>query len=265
MTPVMRRNEQTPPTQSKTAAAPAADCRVKSAYHHGNLRSALIGAGLEILVGEGVAALGLRSAARRAGVSQTAPYHHFGSKEGLLAAVAAAGFRQMASIQDQIVEGVRVEPSVPDLKVRMLGRTYVRFARENPELFRLMFGPLIDHRDQYPELIEAYTSGYQAIEDAIAEYLANAGLTGQLPLKVAISGAWAMVHGLSHLLNDGKIRPGEDGMPDEDELVDTLVAPLTRALAGIASSSREVNPASGTSFGTSSSADASGERESDTS
>src|ERR1700709_2099096 len=68
----------------------------KKSYHHGDLRDALIGAALEILEEGGLAALSLREAARRAGVSPMAPYRHFADKEALLAGVAAVGFERFA-------------------------------------------------------------------------------------------------------------------------------------------------------------------------
>src|SRR5215467_12607566 len=66
-------------------------------YHHGDLRAALIRAGLAILAEEGVQALTLRAAARRAGVSHNAPYRHFADKEALLAAIAEEGFIDLAA------------------------------------------------------------------------------------------------------------------------------------------------------------------------
>src|SRR5260370_8363924 len=70
-------------------------------YHHGDLRAALIQAGLAILAEEGAQALTLRAAARRAGVSHSAPYRHFADKEALLAAIAEEGFTQLAQRLEQ--------------------------------------------------------------------------------------------------------------------------------------------------------------------
>jgi AcrR family transcriptional regulator len=67
-------------------------------YHHGSLRRALIDAASSILQNEGVDALSLRAAARRAGVSQAAPYHHFENRDDLLAAVAAEGFNSLQEV-----------------------------------------------------------------------------------------------------------------------------------------------------------------------
>ncbi|NBS67250.1 MAG: TetR/AcrR family transcriptional regulator, partial [Betaproteobacteria bacterium] len=71
----------------KKPAAPRTTHKVKSkptSYHHGNLREALLEAGLELLRKDGAESLGLRELARQAGVSRTAPYRHFESKEALI-------------------------------------------------------------------------------------------------------------------------------------------------------------------------------------
>ena len=63
-------------------------------YHHGDLRAALLAAGEEVLEESGVAGFSLRHVARRVGVSHSAPAHHFGDAQGLLAALATDGFRR---------------------------------------------------------------------------------------------------------------------------------------------------------------------------
>ncbi len=209
----------------------ATDARMdtRGPYHHGNLREALVEAALDILAHHGAASLGLRRAARAAGVSPSAPYHHFGSKEGLLAAVAAEGFRRLAG--EQAAAEARIRPTgEPDARVLSLGRSYIRFARRNPELYRLMFGPLIENRDDYPELTLAYQASYHAIELATKEYLAEHG-DGSTTPKLAITGCWSLVHGLSNLLNDGKVVPGDDELPDEEELIEVVLGLWSRAMA----------------------------------
>ncbi len=206
-------------------AGQSSACGGRGGYHHGNLRAALVAAGLEILEREGIDGLSLRSTARAAGVSQTAPYHHFGCKEGLFAAMATEGLRRMAdSMQHPDIQNVDCSEE-PDAKVRALGANYVRWARSNPELFKLIFGPLIQNREPYPELVAAYEAGYSSIEEATAEMLERLGADAE-HLKLAVTSAWAMVHGLSLLLIDRKVVPGERGQPDEQTLVDTVLRAL---------------------------------------
>lgn len=192
----------------------------RTAYHHGNLREALIAASLDLLEREGCAGLGLRAAARAAGVSQTAPYHHFGGKEGLLAAVAAHGFRLMRAEQDRIATAAREADLDPEALVHELGVGYVRMARRHPELFRLMFGTAIVDRDAHPELVEANQDAYSVIADATRELLIwRNGAAGPEDVSIAVTAAWATVHGLANLLIDGRLRPGENDVPEEGVLV----------------------------------------------
>ena len=65
----------------------------KKQYHHGDLKNALIHAGIAILAKEGVGGLSLRKVAARAGVSHAAPYAHFADKQALIAAISTEGFR----------------------------------------------------------------------------------------------------------------------------------------------------------------------------
>ena len=59
----------------------------QQAYHHKNLRNALIEAGIELVSKEGINGFSLRKAAAACGVSHAAPYSHFQNKEDLLEAM----------------------------------------------------------------------------------------------------------------------------------------------------------------------------------
>lgn len=167
-------------------------------YHHGNLRDALVEASLAILVDEGIAALTLRSAARRVGVSHAAPKNHFGDLRGLLAAVAAEGFRRLAVAMQA--------PDDDDTAARLIaiGRAYVGFAQSSPGHFRAMFHPALGPREPGSELELASTAALGVLVDAVAEAQragrVQAGDTMQKSLA-----AWSMVHGLSTLLVDGHL------------------------------------------------------------
>lgn len=151
-----------------------------STYHHGDLPAALLRAAGRTLEKRGIGALSLRDAARRAGVSHNAPYRHFRDREALLAALAAEGFAMLG-------ERLRGKPA------RQMGEAYVRFALEQPQRFRLMFGGVLP-LNNYPELRDAARSMHQWLADAFTE----------LPRPdTAASAAWSLVHGLAHLLLDG--------------------------------------------------------------
>lgn len=151
-----------------------------STYHHGDLRAALLRASSQVLEKEGITGLSLRDVARRAGVSHNAPYRHFPDRDALLAALAAEGFVTLA----EAMRGHRG---------REMGEAYVRFALEHPQRFRLMFGGVLAF-SKFPELRAAADGAYQTLVEAFKEHPRP---------DLAAAGAWALVHGLSHLLLDG--------------------------------------------------------------
>lgn len=159
-------------------------------YHHGQLRPALIAEARALLDAGGPAAVSLREAARRAGVSATATYRHFADKDALLAAVAAEGFREFGE--------ALAAPMRQGKPFSAMGRAYVEFALTHPGLFRLMFSPLIAKRDDHPDLAAGANRAFEALRAAAGAHVGD-GDDGQ----AAAIAAWAMVHGLSHLLLDG--------------------------------------------------------------
>ena len=154
--------------------------RPKKTYHHGNLTPALLLAGGKILEDQGAGAIALRAVARRAGVSHNAPYRHFPDREALLAALAAEGFQTL---------GERLRGHTG----REMGEAYVRFALEQPQRFRLMFGGVLPMA-KYPELRAAADRAYRALVSAFKDLSKP---------ELAAAAAWSLVHGLSHLLLDG--------------------------------------------------------------
>jgi AcrR family transcriptional regulator len=171
----------------------------EGAYHHGHLRSALLAAARSIVEQEGVAELSLRAVARRAGVSHSAPYHHFADKAAVLAAVAAAGFEELVGeIEAEQRRGLR-ENSVG--KVVAVGTAYVRYAIAHPAIFRLMFRPELTLPAEHPELREAESRAFGTLVAALAECQANGLVPGADPLPAAMS-CWSTVHGFAMLWID---------------------------------------------------------------
>lgn len=192
----------------------------KDRYHHGDLREALIGAGLELLAeGGSPDGIGLRAVARRVGVSQSAPYAHFSSKRALLAAVAERGFRLFAQNMRRRAAGAH------DARETLVGlaQGYVEFAETHPALFRLMFGHEISELEDEPGLREAAENSYVLLQEATESYLAQTGgAPATAPVKALA--AWSLVHGLAHLLLERKIDSAELGIADHA----TLVAAVAR-------------------------------------
>jgi AcrR family transcriptional regulator len=159
---------------------------------HGNLPAALVGAARQILNESGMQAVGLRETARRVGVSATAAYRHFASKEDLLASVAAEGFRELGAAMEVATRGPN--------PLSRAGLAYVEFAQQNRGLFRLMFGPVLAVRAKYPAL-RAATEGVEVV------LLRGVAEIDQRPLddNLAAMAAFGLVHGLSYLVVDGFI------------------------------------------------------------
>lgn len=171
------------------------------AYHHGDLPAALFGA-VERAVAEcGVSGVSLRDVARRAGVSHSAPAHHFGNKAGLLTAFATAGYQLLAESVIKEVAGSGAADGPAELAA--IGRGYVRFALGHPAQFEVMFRPEALNREQH-EFVQASEAAYQLLTATVERCRVAGCLHGRSPEVVAVS-AWSLVHGLSALWLSGRL------------------------------------------------------------
>ena len=170
----------------------------KPRYHHGQLRAALIAAGLELLETRGLDALSLREMARRAGVSATAVYRHFPDKAAVLTALGDYGLLQLGEQQRlaTLAAGGGREGFVAS------GMTYVRFAVEHPALFRLSMA-VPPGSDQLGAPIERVAPAMRQLRDMVRELFPAAADAEKQ--RAAALHAWALVHGLSQLILDGLV------------------------------------------------------------
>jgi AcrR family transcriptional regulator len=181
--------------------------RRKRAYHHGDLRRALTDAALELVAERGASGFTLREAARRAGVSHTAPYNHFPSREALLAALAEEGFMGLGAALRS------VGPGEPLRRLRDMGIAYVRFAVENAAHVRVMFGAALPDRSAFPALVEAARTAFAPLLDSICDCQRAGAIRSGDPIELALA-AWSLVHGLSSLIADGQLEPWSDRSPE---------------------------------------------------
>jgi len=175
--------------------------RTERSYHHGDLRNALIEAGLAALATQDAADLSLRSLARALGVSANAVYRHFADKDALLSALAAEGFRRFAAEQEQAQNAAGCVDA-PGNELAS-GLRYVQFAQRHPGLFRLMFGRFL-HASQDPELQAAAMGAFQQLLAQSRPAGSRADPPDEATLMRALS-KWSLVHGLSHLLLEGQL------------------------------------------------------------
>jgi AcrR family transcriptional regulator len=219
----LQRNRTMTLPAKKTRSRPPAAAPAPKPYHRGDLPQALLAAAEAVLVRDGIAGLGLRSIAREAGVSHTAPKHHFGDTRGLLSELAAVGYRRLRA---RIAAAV--EAAAPGERANAVGRAYIGFAYENPALFGLMFrNEMIDMH--HPALAEATA----AVMAASAAPLVAAGAPAAAPQPLGrreamqLTVSWAYVHGLATLLIDQRLRgivKRAPGFADSEELVRAILS-----------------------------------------
>ncbi|MEO0557253.1 MAG: TetR/AcrR family transcriptional regulator [Bacteroidota bacterium] len=168
-------------------------------YHHGDLRRTLLNEAGSVLEDQGIAALSLRDLARRAGVSATAPYHHFKGKADLVCALSEDALLALDA------ELAAPDHADPRERMRAQGVAYVLFAVEHPERFRLAFRP--DLGDPFEEqsrskVLDDTTIAFRQLIRVVREIEPDPDR--QLGLAMT---AWSAVHGLAALLVDGPLRP----------------------------------------------------------
>jgi AcrR family transcriptional regulator len=190
-------------------------------YHHGDLKEALISSARKILSEQGADALSLRAIASDVGVSHMAPYAHFKNKKALFKSIAASGFRELS---ERMLLDSQDLSKAQDL-ILAYGATYVAFAIDNPQLYRLMLGQVentgrrnqdnkesvggaeesaldisLMQQEASTELEASSTRPFSLLQAAFAKANKN---DDAMQIKAQAVGAWAMVHGMAALIIEG--------------------------------------------------------------
>ncbi|MQY10523.1 hypothetical protein SRB5_06310 [Streptomyces sp. RB5] len=176
----------------------------RTGYHHGDLENALVAAATELAREGGPEAVVLREAARRVGVSPTAAYRHFANQADLLHAVKAKGQRRLARTMAGLAEGLGAQGG-PRERFYRLGQGYVRFAVEEPGLYRTAFchvsvAPLQGSREGGGDMSSAFD-----LLVGVLDELESAGVLRPGLREGAEFAAWSAVHGLAMLILDGSL------------------------------------------------------------
>jgi len=186
----------------------------RETYRHGDLRNALLEAGIALAREGGPEAVVLREATRRAGVAPNAAYRHFANRQALLDAVRRAGLAEAARAMEGQLAALRAarDPATHARNcLRAVGRGYMRFAREHTGLFRAAFAPPEPVEMVAPDPAKAGDGGLNPFEllGAALDRMVQAGLLPPERRPGAEFLAWSAVHGLALLQVDGPLR----GMP----------------------------------------------------
>jgi AcrR family transcriptional regulator len=199
----------------------------RRSYHHGDLRRALLTTALSLVEDEDAAVLTLREVARRAGVTHSAPYHHFPTKAALLAALAEEGFRTLYT--EQLQAAAKAGPD-PVARLEALGIAYVKFADAHRGYFRVMFRSDAGGWADFPKVLEAAQLSYVLLAATASEAQKAGGM--EVDLAEFTLAAWSVVHGLATLWVDGPLRRypilGKDG--SIAELATRIVTVSTKQL-----------------------------------
>jgi AcrR family transcriptional regulator len=169
------------------------------AYHHGNLREALIRAALELIASKGTAGFTFAEAARFAGVSPAAPYRHFRDRDELMASVAIRGFEQFEAALAKAWDDGR-----PDAFAALdrLGKAYLEFARAQPSFYSAMFEAGVPVGAN-PPLREASESAFAVLRSAADRVCATLPTAARPPALMVALHIWAMAHGVASLFGRG--------------------------------------------------------------
>ena len=204
----------------------------RESYHHGDLRHALLSAGLELARAGGPDAVVLREATRQVGVSPNAAYRHFADREALLTAVSDECLAQLAAAIERLFDGIPggTDEAVARAQLRAVGTGYVAFALGEVGLFRAAFsGPPSLERRAAPT--KAGASGHSPLgllRVALDGFVAS-GIMPPARRPQAEFLAWSSVHGVAMLCIGGPLRglPREQSDDVTQRVIDMVEAGLT--------------------------------------
>jgi AcrR family transcriptional regulator len=184
-------------------------------YHHGELRKSLIEAGLDILSEKGAEAMSLRAVARKAGVSQTAPYRHFADKDELLAAISEEGFMELSNRLSETI----TQYDTPDEQLIQTGVTYVQFAMDKPEHHKVMFGGMVNMENEHASLRKVSDEAFGKLAALVTAGQSQKSFREENPAMSTLA-TWSLVHGLSVLLLNKHIDLSQFGTDDAKPLAE---------------------------------------------
>lgn len=196
---------------------------IKKDYHHGNLKEEFLRIAFEFIAKEDVEKLTLKVLSDATGTSRSAIYKHFKSRDALIEKMIEIGFKKFDGVTSPIL--LNSETPLVD-RFYESGKAYINFAKENPNLYRLLFGKKHAHiREEIMSIKDADCSGFAALKIAIEEGQESGILKKGSSYQQTII-IWSSLHGLSSLIIDGFM--------DVDELLGEIYNGLFETLlAGV--------------------------------
>ncbi len=191
----------------------------KNDYHHGNLKEELLQISFDFIAKEDTEKLTLKLLSDATGTSRSAIYRHFKNKDELIETMIKRGFDKFDD---------EVSPSLLDSKSPLIdrfyisGKRYMDFAKNNPNLYRLLFGKKYSHiREEILSIKDEDCSGFGALKKAVEEGQKSGILKKEDSYQQTII-IWSSLHGLASLLIDGFL--------DVEEIFDELFDKLFKSL-----------------------------------
>jgi AcrR family transcriptional regulator len=193
------------------------------AYHHGNLRDAIVAAAGRMVADDGVTELTIRKVAERLGVTHAAIYHHFEDRTAMLAAVAERALHQLG-------DSATTPSSMGALeRFRAIGAAYVKFALDHPHVYQAIFRLERSSRDRYAGLAAARARLFGLMRAAIVTCQGEGIVRDGSPDEHTLF-CWSAVHGFASLVTEGQTKT-LDLPTDPVELGDIVIDRIFFGLA----------------------------------
>jgi AcrR family transcriptional regulator len=212
------------PSAAPAASVTAGACALSGEprpYHHGDLRRALVDAAQRVLERDGPQALSLRAVAREAGVSPAAPYHHFKDKNDLLNALAEEGFHGLGDALKAEFE------QDPGHHLSTMGLAYVKFARANPALYRVMYDCARNEDAMPSKTHDKKDGGFHLVKEAMIR--AGADPADEVGLELACIASWCTAHGVAEMAGFAQFRPLIEQLGGEEAFVRGVLDHISHA------------------------------------
>ncbi len=210
----------------------------KDAYHHGNLKEAMVNTAINMISEEGISALSLRKLAKEVGVSATAAYNHFEDKDALLVAIKSEAFDRFHLYITTYCPG----SDDPEEHLRCLARAYLSFGVEFPDVYWLMTNIKVNPERFTAEDAESAVRSEKYLHETVQKIiLKNGGEPCEFNTSLGSLVCWSFVHGLTQLVLSGTISaavncndwPSEFSLDSEGKRAEILESALDFMMAGI--------------------------------